>query len=140
LYEEHYCARGDMENRIKEQLMLFSDRTSTHYLRSNQLRLYFSTIFSLLKLASSSDLGSSATKSTSQSEQWLKPGRYSDLHSGQNISDELQSTITNEEDAFPWLGPDKRRSRRDVHVDQLTLLGTRLEIGLHACWLPTTRN
>src|SRR5712671_3032501 len=44
LYEEQYCARGDMENRIKEQLMLFSDRTSTHYLRSNQLRLYFSSI------------------------------------------------------------------------------------------------
>ena len=33
-----------MENRIKEQLMLFSDRTSTHYLRSNQLRLYFSSL------------------------------------------------------------------------------------------------
>ena len=33
-----------MENRIKEQLMLFSDRTRTHYLRSNQLRLYFSSI------------------------------------------------------------------------------------------------
>src|ERR1700686_2419928 len=44
LYEELYCARGDMENRIKEQLMLFSDRTSTHYLRRNQLRLYFSSI------------------------------------------------------------------------------------------------
>ncbi len=44
LYEEHYCARGDMENRVKEQLMLFSDRTSTHYLRSNQLRLYFSSL------------------------------------------------------------------------------------------------
>jgi len=44
LYEEHYCARGDMENRIKEQLLLFSDRASTHYLRSNQLRLYFSSI------------------------------------------------------------------------------------------------
>jgi hypothetical protein len=44
LYEQLYCARGDMENRIKEQLMLFSDRTSTHYLRSNQLRLYFSSI------------------------------------------------------------------------------------------------
>ena len=44
LYEEQYCARGNMENRIKEQLMLFSDRTSTHYLRSNQLRLYFSSI------------------------------------------------------------------------------------------------
>ena len=44
LYEELYCARGDMENRIKEQLMLFSDRTSTAYLRSNQLRLYFSSV------------------------------------------------------------------------------------------------
>jgi hypothetical protein len=44
LYEQLYCARGDMENRIKEQLMLSSDRTSTHFLRSNQLRLYFSSI------------------------------------------------------------------------------------------------
>jgi hypothetical protein len=42
LYEDLYCARGDMENRIKEQqLALFADRTSTHELRSNQLRLYF---------------------------------------------------------------------------------------------------
>jgi hypothetical protein len=49
LYEEQYCARGDMENRIKEQLMLFSDRTSTHYLRSNQLRLYFSSIAYVLR-------------------------------------------------------------------------------------------
>jgi hypothetical protein len=44
LYEELYCAHGDMENRIKEQLMLFADRTSTAYLRSNQLRLYFSSV------------------------------------------------------------------------------------------------
>jgi hypothetical protein len=51
LYEEQYCARGDMENRIKEQLMLFSDRTSSHYLRSNQLRLYFSSIaYALLQM------------------------------------------------------------------------------------------
>jgi hypothetical protein len=43
-YEEFYCARGEMENRIKEQQMdLFADRTSTHYMDSNQLRLYFST-------------------------------------------------------------------------------------------------
>ena len=44
LYEELYCARGEMENRIKEQLMLFADRTSSAYLRSNQIRLYFSSI------------------------------------------------------------------------------------------------
>jgi hypothetical protein len=48
LYEKLYCARGDMENRIKEQLMLFADRTSTAYLHSNQVRLYFSTIAYLL--------------------------------------------------------------------------------------------
>ena len=44
LYEQLYCARGDMENRIKEcQLDLFADRTSTATLRANQLRLYFSS-------------------------------------------------------------------------------------------------
>ena len=45
LYETIYCARGEMENRIKEQqLGLFADRTSTAEFRSNQIRLYFSSI------------------------------------------------------------------------------------------------
>jgi len=45
LYEDLYCARGAMANRIKEQqLSLFADRTSTHEMRSNQLRLYFSSV------------------------------------------------------------------------------------------------
>lgn len=48
LYEQLYCARGEMENRIKEQFSLFSDRTSTAFLRSNQLRLYLSSIAYLL--------------------------------------------------------------------------------------------
>lgn len=44
LYEKLYCARGDMENRIKEQqLGLFADRTSAATLRANQLRLYFAS-------------------------------------------------------------------------------------------------
>lgn len=44
LYEQGYCARGEMENRIKEQqLALFADRTSTHEMRANQLRLYFAS-------------------------------------------------------------------------------------------------
>ena len=44
LYEQLYCGRGDMENRIKEQqLYLFADRTSTAWMSSNQLRLWFST-------------------------------------------------------------------------------------------------
>ena len=49
LHEDVYCARGDMENRSKEQqLMLFADRTSAATLRANQLRLYFSSIAYLL--------------------------------------------------------------------------------------------
>ena len=49
LYENFYCARGDMENRIKEQqLDLFADRTSTHWMASNQLRLWFSAFAHLL--------------------------------------------------------------------------------------------
>jgi hypothetical protein len=49
LYEDFYCARGDMENRIKEQqLDLFADRTSTTSFASNQLRLWFSTFAYLL--------------------------------------------------------------------------------------------
>ena len=45
LYEELYCGRGEMENRIKEQqLMLFADRTSAEDMRANQIRLYFSSI------------------------------------------------------------------------------------------------
>ena len=49
LYEDFYCARGNMENRIKEQqLGLFADRTSTAWMRSNQLRLYFSSFAYIL--------------------------------------------------------------------------------------------
>jgi len=45
LYEDDYCGRGEMENRIKEQqLHLFADRTSTKTMRANQIRLFFSSI------------------------------------------------------------------------------------------------
>ncbi|MGK0189808.1 MAG: hypothetical protein ACI9R3_005626 [Verrucomicrobiales bacterium] len=49
IYEDYYCARGDMENRIKEQQMdMFADRTSTSKMASNQLRLWFSTFAYML--------------------------------------------------------------------------------------------
>jgi len=44
LYEKFYCARGEMENRIKEQMCLFADRLSTDEIKGNQLRLYFSAL------------------------------------------------------------------------------------------------
>jgi hypothetical protein len=49
IYEDLYCKRGDMENRIKEQqLDMFADRTSTETLVGNQLRLYFSSVAYML--------------------------------------------------------------------------------------------
>ena len=49
LYEEDYCARGEMENQIKvQQLDLFADRTSTRIMKANQLRLWFSAFAHLL--------------------------------------------------------------------------------------------
>ena len=44
LYEELYCGRGDMENRVKEQYSLFADRVSAETMRANQMRLYLSVM------------------------------------------------------------------------------------------------
>jgi hypothetical protein len=52
LYEDIYCARGDMENRIKEcQADLFADRTSAATFRANQLRLWFASMAYVLLCA-----------------------------------------------------------------------------------------
>ena len=62
LYEKLYCARGDMENRIKEQqLGLFADRTSAQTMRANQLRLYFSS-FAYVLMQSLRALGAQGTE------------------------------------------------------------------------------
>lgn len=44
LYDRVYCARGEMENRIKEQMQLFADRTSCHHWWANQFRLMLSSL------------------------------------------------------------------------------------------------
>ena len=52
LYEKRYCARGEMENRIKQrQLDLFADRSSSHTMRANQLRLWFASFAYVLMAA-----------------------------------------------------------------------------------------
>jgi Transposase DDE domain group 1 len=52
LYEKIYCARGDMENRIKEcQLDLYADRTSARTMRANQLRLWLASMAYVLVCA-----------------------------------------------------------------------------------------
>jgi len=44
IYDQRYCARGEMENRVKEQMMLFADRVSAHRWWSNQWRLLLSAL------------------------------------------------------------------------------------------------
>ncbi|NIP14929.1 MAG: IS1380 family transposase [Gammaproteobacteria bacterium] len=62
LYERIYCARGEMENRIKEQqLGLFADRTSSTVMRANQLRLYFSS-FAYVLLHAVRRIGAAGTE------------------------------------------------------------------------------
>jgi len=62
LYEEDYCGRGEMENRIKEQqLHLFADRTSAATMRANQVRLFCSSIAYVL-LEALRRLGLAATE------------------------------------------------------------------------------
>jgi hypothetical protein len=48
VYEELYCARGEMENRLKEQLSLFADRASCHTFRGNEIRLWWAMAAHLL--------------------------------------------------------------------------------------------
>ena len=62
LYEELYCARGEMENRIKEcQLDLFADRTSAATLAANQLRLWFAS-FAYVLLSALRRIGLAGTQ------------------------------------------------------------------------------
>jgi hypothetical protein len=62
LYEKRYCARGEMENRIKEcQLDLFADRTSSHTMQANQLRLWFAS-FSYVLMSALRRVGLAGTR------------------------------------------------------------------------------
>jgi hypothetical protein len=62
LYEELYCARGEMENVLKQQVLdLRADRMSTHYLASNQLRLWLAA-FAYLLLERMRTLGLAGTE------------------------------------------------------------------------------
>ena len=58
LYDRRYCARGEMENRVKEQMMLFADRVSAHRWWGNQWRLLLSALaYTLIESGSGSRHG-----------------------------------------------------------------------------------
>jgi hypothetical protein len=101
IYREVYCARGDMENRIKEQqLDLFADRTSTHTMRGNQLRLYMSSIAYVLMHA----LRRLGLEGTEMAQAQCGTIRLRLLKIGARVSVTARKIWVHMAEACPWAG------------------------------------
>jgi hypothetical protein len=101
LYEDFYCARGDMENRIKEQqLGLFADRTSTAWMRSNQLRLYFSS-FAYILMQRLRQLG---LKGTELAQAQCQTIRLKLFKIGAQIAVTVRKVWISFSESYPYLG------------------------------------
>jgi hypothetical protein len=98
LYEELYCARGEMENRIKEQMCLFADRLSTDEMRGNQLRLYFSALAYTLVEA----LRRLALKGTEWAEAQVDTIRLKLLKIGAIVRISARRILLQMSSAYPW--------------------------------------
>jgi len=100
LYEELYCARGDMENRIKEQLSLFADRVSAETMRANQLRLYFSVMAYVLM----SGLRRLGLKATELAQAQVSTIRIKLLKIGARVRVTVRKVWISMASSYPWQG------------------------------------
>lgn len=99
LYEKVYCARGEMENRIKEQqLGLFADRTSSNRLRSNQIRLYFSSFAYVLMNA----LREYGLKGTQMAKAQVGTIREKLLKIGAKVKVTVRRVWISLAESYPW--------------------------------------
>jgi len=98
LYEKLYCARGDMENRIKEQFSLFADRVSTETMRANQMRLYLSTMAYTLV----SGLRRLGLKATELAEAQVSTIRTKLLKIGAQIRVTVRKVWVSMASTYPW--------------------------------------
>jgi hypothetical protein len=98
LYEELYCARGDMENRIKEQFSLFADRVSAETMRANQLRLYLSAMAYILV----SGLRRLGLKATALAEAQVSTIRTKLLKIGAQIRVTVRKVWVSMASSYPW--------------------------------------
>ncbi len=98
LYEEIYCARGDMENRIKEQFSLFADRVSAETIRANQMRLYLSAIAYILV----SGLRRLGLKATELAEAQVSTIRTKLLKIGAQIRVTVRKVWVSMASSYPW--------------------------------------
>jgi hypothetical protein len=100
LYEELYCARGDMENRIKEQFSLFADRVSASTMRANQMRLYLSAMAYIL-MSGLRRLGLSGTELASAQVSTI---RTKLLKIGAQIRVTVRKIWVSMASSYPWPG------------------------------------
>ena len=98
LYEKFYCARGEMENRIKEQMCLFADRLSTDEMKGNQLRLYFSALAYTLVEA----LRRLALKGTEWAQAQVDTIRLKLLKIGAIVRISARRIVLQMSSAYPW--------------------------------------
>ena len=98
LYEELYCARGDMENRIKEQFSLFADRVSAETMRANQLRLYFSVMAYVLV----SGLRRLGLKATELAQAQVATIRTKLLKIGAQVRISVRKVWISMASSYPW--------------------------------------
>jgi len=98
LYEEIYCARGDMENRIKEQFSLFADRVSAETMRANQMRLYLSAMAYVLV----SGLRRLGLKATELAEAQISTIRTKLLKIGARIRITVRKVWVSMASSYPW--------------------------------------
>jgi hypothetical protein len=100
LYEELYCARGDMENRIKEQFSLFADRVSAETMRANQMRLYLSAMAYVLV----SGLRRLGLQATELAQAQVSTIRTKLLKIGAHIRVTVRKVWVSMASSYPWQG------------------------------------
>ncbi len=98
LYEKFYCARGEMENRIKEQMCLFAHRLSTDEMCGNQLRLCFSALAYTLVEA----LRRLALKGTEWAEAQVDTIRLKLFKIGALVRIGVRRIVLRMSSAYPW--------------------------------------
>jgi hypothetical protein len=98
LYEKFYCARGEMENRIKEQMCLFADRLSTDAMAGNQLRLYFSALAYTLMEA----LRRLGLKDTDWAQAQVSTIRLKLFKIGAIVRISVRRVVLEMSSAYPW--------------------------------------
>lgn len=100
LYEELYCERGNMENRIKEQFSLFADRVSAETMRANQMRLYLSAMAYVLV----SGLRRVGLKGTELAQAQVSTIRIRLLKIGAQIRVSVRKVWVSMASSYPWQG------------------------------------